>query len=127
VIVIPLEFLAGWLVPTFFGEAFTPAVGIMQVLLVSSLFLGARRVLTDTSRGIGQPSLGTVAEIVSWLSLVPAIALLAPRLGAVGVALAFTASAVISLVVLIGLVASRHAAPPSLGVRLTEDPTVGGL
>lgn len=126
-IVIPLEFLAGWMVPTFFGEAFAPAVGIVQILLVSSLFLGARRVLTDTSRGIGQPGLGTVAEIVSWLSLVPAIALLAPRLGAAGVALAFTASAAISLVVLIGLVASRRAAPPSLRARLSDAPTIDGL
>jgi len=126
-IVIPLEFLAGWIVPTFFGTAFAPAVGIMQILLVSSLFLGARRVLTDTSRGIGQPGLGTAAEIVSWLSLVPAIALLAPRLGAEGVALAFTASAAISFVVLIGLVASKRAASPSLRVRLTEEPTIDGL
>jgi O-antigen/teichoic acid export membrane protein len=126
-IVIPLEFLAGWVVPAFFGEAFAPAVGIMQILLVSSLFLGARRVLADTSRGIGQPGLSTVAEIVSSLSLVPAIALLAPRLGAAGVALAFTASAAISLVVLVGLVASRRVAPPSLRVRLSEEPTIDGL
>lgn len=126
-IVIPLEFLAGWLVPSLFGKAFAPAVGIMQILLVSSVFLGTRRVLTETSRGIGQPALGTLAEIASWLSLVPAIALLAPRLGAAGVALAFTTSAAISLVVLIALVASRPAAPLPLRVRLSEEPMIDGL
>lgn len=126
-IVIPLEVLAGWLVPTFFGEAFAPAVGIMQILLVSSLFLGARRVLTDTSRGIGQPGLGTVAEIASWLSLVPAIAVLAPRFGAAGVALAFTTSAAISFMVLIALVASSRAAPPDRQGRLSGEPTIAGL
>lgn len=126
-IVIPLEFLAGWLVPSFFGEAFAPAVGIMQILLVSSVFLGTRRVLTETSRGIGQPGLGTVAEIASWLSIVPAIALLAPGLGAAGVALAFTTSSAISLLVLIALVAMRRAGPPSLKVPLSEEPTIDGL
>ena len=123
-IVLPLEFLAGWMVPAFFGEAFAPAVGIMQILLVSSLFLGARRVLTETSRGIGHPGLGTVAEIASWLSLVPAVALLAPRFGAAGVALAFMLSAAISLVALIVLVASRPAAAPRSQVGLSEEPAI---
>jgi hypothetical protein len=54
----------------------------MQILLVFSLFLSAGRVPTDASRGIGQHGLGTVAEVVSWLSLVTGIGLLAPRFGA---------------------------------------------
>lgn len=125
-IIIPLELLAAWLVPAFFGQDYAPAVGIMQILLVSSLFLGARRVLTDTSRGIGQPGLGTVAEIVSWLTLVPAIWLLAPGLGATGVALAFTGSAAFSLAVLISLVVSRRVAPLSTSAHLSEEPMVDG-
>jgi O-antigen/teichoic acid export membrane protein len=123
-VIAPLEVIAGWVVPTFFGEAFAAAVPIMQILLVSALFLSARRVLTDTSRGIGQPGLGTVAEIVSWVSLVPGIALLAPPYGALGVALAFTISAAISLMVLVVLVVSRRAVPARLYVQPPEEPTV---
>jgi len=126
-IVIPLEFLAGWLVPTFFGPAFAAAVGITQILLVSSIFLGARRVLTETSRGIGRPGLGTVAEIVSSLALLPGIAILAPRFGAAGVATAFTMSAAISLLALVALVASRPAAVPKPTLGLSEEPTIDVL
>lgn len=100
-IVVPLEIMAGWLVPAFFGEAFTPAATIMRILLVSSVFLGVRRVLTDASRGLGKPGLGTVAELVSWVSLVPLIAVLAPRWGVAGVAWAFTSAAAIGLVCLV--------------------------
>jgi O-antigen/teichoic acid export membrane protein len=96
----------------------------MQILLVSALFLSARRVLTDTSRGIGQPGLGTLAEIVSWLSLVPGIALLAPSYGALGVAIAFTISAAISLAVLVLLVVSRRTVPTRMYVQPPEEPTV---
>jgi FkbM family methyltransferase len=121
-VIVPLEFLAGWLVPVFFGKDFAPAVPIMHILLVSSLFLSARRVLTDTSRGTGQPGLGTAAEIASWVSLVPGIALLAPSFGAPGVAVAFTISAAISLIVLVGLIASRQATKPS--AQLADEPTI---
>jgi O-antigen/teichoic acid export membrane protein len=126
-VIVPLEILAGWMVPAFFGPAFSPAVPIMQILLVSSLFLSARRVLTDASRGTGQPGLGTVAEIVAWISLVPGIALLAPRFGPEGVAVAFTISAAISLAVLLGLVATRHAAPAVAYSPLPEEPTIDAI
>jgi FkbM family methyltransferase len=121
-VILPLEVLAGWVVRVFFGDEFAGAVPIMQILLVSSLFLSARRVLTDTSRGTGQPGLGTVAEIASWVSLVPGIALLAPPFGAAGVALAFTISAAISLAVLLGLVASRQAMTPR--AQPPDEPTI---
>jgi O-antigen/teichoic acid export membrane protein len=126
-VIVPLEILAGWLVPVFFGTAFAPAVPIMQILLVSSLFLSSRRVLTDTSRGTGQPGLGTIAEMVAWLSLVPGIVLLAPHFGAAGVALAFTVSGAISFAVLLGLVASRQAPTANIYVTLAEEPTIDAI
>jgi O-antigen/teichoic acid export membrane protein len=99
----------------------------MRILLVSSLFLSARRVLTDTSRGTGQPGLGTVAEVVAWIALVPGIALLAPPFGASGVAFAFTISAAISLMVLLGLVATRRAVPSGRYLPLPEEPTIDSI
>jgi O-antigen/teichoic acid export membrane protein len=123
-VILPLEYLAGWVVPAFFGDAFASAVGIMQILLVSSLFLSARRVLTDASRGIGQPGLGTIAEVASWLSLLPAIGLLAPRFGGAGVAVAFTISAGISLAVLTVLVALRRQTPGAPPATRVAEPRI---
>jgi O-antigen/teichoic acid export membrane protein len=125
-VIVPLELVAGWLVPTFFGDAFTPAVGIMQILLVSSLFLSTRRVLTDGSRGFGLPTAGTTAEVGSWLALVPCIVVLAPRFGASGVAIAFTISAAISLAVLIALVTAGRRGRPAIP-SLVEEPTIDAL
>jgi O-antigen/teichoic acid export membrane protein len=126
-VIVPLEVLAGWVVPIFFGVAFAPAVPIMQILLVSSLFLSARRVLTDTSRGTGQPGIGTAAEIAAWISLVPGVALLAPLFGATGVALAFTISAAVSLVALLALVVLRQPATTSVYVAAPEEPTIDAI
>jgi O-antigen/teichoic acid export membrane protein len=126
-VIVPLEVLAGSVVPIFFGVAFAQAVPIMQILLVSSLFLSARRVLTDTSRGIGQPGIGTAAEIAAWISLVPGIALLAPLYGAVGVALAFTISAAVSLVALIAMVVLRQPATTSVYAAAPEEPTIDAI
>ena len=125
-VIIPLELAAGWLVPTFFGDAFAPAVGIMQILLLSSLFLSARRVLTDGSRGFGLPAVGTAAEVASWLALVPSIVLLAPRFGASGVALAFTIAAAVSLAVLIALVAVGRRGRPAIP-SLADEPSIDAL
>ncbi len=126
VVIVPLELVAGWLVPTFFGDAFAPAVGIMRILLISSLFLSTRRVLTDGSRGFGLPTAGTTAEVASWLALVPCILLLAPRLGASGVAVAFTISAAISLAVLIALVTAGRRGRPAIP-SLADEPTIDAL
>ncbi len=125
-IVVLLEIMAGWLVPTFFGDAFAPAVEIMQILLISSLFLSVRRVLTDASRGFGLPTVGTTAEVASWLALVPCVVFFAPRYGASGVAAAFTISAGFSLVVLIGLVSVGRRGRPAVP-SLAEEPKIDAL
>jgi O-antigen/teichoic acid export membrane protein/O-antigen ligase len=99
-----LEIGSGPLVRIFFGEQFTGATSIARVLLLATLFMCARRVLTDSVNGLGRPGLGTLAEIVSWMLLVPTIGVLLPLYGAVGVALALTLSWFISLLLLVGLV-----------------------
>lgn len=96
-----LEVSVAWLVPFFFGEEFGGAVAVARILLVSALLLSARRVLADGARGIGWPGLGTVAELSSWLALVPALALLVPAFAIEGVALALVISSATSLGVLV--------------------------
>jgi O-antigen/teichoic acid export membrane protein len=98
-LIAPLEAMAGVLVRFFFGDEFAGAESITRILLLGTFFLGLRRVLADGARGAGYPGLGTVAEIASWVSFLPAIVLLLP-LGGRGVALALSVAWGFSLVVL---------------------------
>lgn len=95
-----LELTAGALVPALFGDAFQDAVPITRILLLSALFLSMRRILSDAARGAGQPEAGTIAEVVSWVALLPALAVLAPLLGVRGVAWALVISSAVSAVIL---------------------------
>jgi O-antigen/teichoic acid export membrane protein len=98
-VVVVLEIAAGWLVPLFFGDAFEEAVVLTRILLLGAFFDGARRVLTDTSSGEGRPGLGSIAELTSWLVLVPALIVLMPIWDEEGVAVATTISSAASFVV----------------------------
>ena len=75
-----LEVVTGKLVGLFFGSEFAEATPIARILLLATLFMAARRVLTDGVDGLGRPGLGTLAEIASWVLLVPTIAILLPSL-----------------------------------------------
>jgi O-antigen/teichoic acid export membrane protein/O-antigen ligase len=99
-----LEAVTGELVGLFFGSEFAEATPIARILLLATLFMAARRVLTDGVNGMGRPGLGTTAEIASWVLLVPTIAILLPRYGVEGVALALAISWFASLLFLIVLV-----------------------
>jgi O-antigen/teichoic acid export membrane protein len=100
-VVVALEAVTESLIEFFFGEEFSKATPIAQILLVGALFLSGRRVLSDGARGAGRPGLGTLAEAASWISLIPALALFVPRYGAEGVALALTLSWGVSFLVLL--------------------------
>lgn len=100
-VIILIAATADFSVPFFFGHEFASAIPVTRVLLIGALFMAARRVLSDGARGSGFPGIGTLAEIASWLCLVPGIVLLAPRWGIVGVGAAFTVASAASLIVLI--------------------------
>jgi O-antigen/teichoic acid export membrane protein len=104
-----LEIVAGELVTVFFGSEFSEATSIARILILGTFFMAARRVLTDGVNGLGHPGLGTVAEVASWLLLVPGVAILLPRYGVDGVALALTLAWAGSLLVLVALVAVGEA------------------
>jgi O-antigen/teichoic acid export membrane protein/O-antigen ligase len=107
-LIAPLEMMAGVLVRFFFGDEFAGAESITRILLLGTLFVGVRRVLADGARGAGYPGLGTVAEVASWMSFLPALALLLP-LGVRGVALALCFAWGFSLLVLVvGVVAAER-------------------
>jgi O-antigen/teichoic acid export membrane protein/O-antigen ligase len=99
-----LVLMANEIITLFFGEEFTEATAIAQILLLASLFMAGRRVLTDGVNGLGHPGYGTIAEVTSWIVLLPGVAILLPRLGAEGVALALAISWGASLLSLLALV-----------------------
>ena len=104
IVVGALELVSAQLVTVFFGSEFTEAIPIARILLLGTLFMAARRVLTDGTNGIGRPGLGTLAEIASWVVLLPAIAILLPPYGVTGVAWALTIAWGFSLVFLLAAV-----------------------
>jgi O-antigen/teichoic acid export membrane protein len=113
-VVVLLEATLGWLLPLFFGSEFAEAVSIARIMLLGVLFLGARRVLTDAARGAGHVWEGTIAEVVAWIALVPALVVLVPAWGVEGVAAAvvFASGCSLSLLVII-LLARRAPVAPS--------------
>ena len=98
---VPLELTAGWLVPFFFGSDFEGAVDVTRILLIGAFFFSIRRVLADGAKGIGFPGLGSIAELGSWISLVPLLAILMPRFGLEGAAAAMRSPSALSLAILV--------------------------
>ena len=119
-VVVALELMAGELISLLFGEDFTEATTIAQILLLASLFMAGRRVLTDGVNGLGYPGYGTIAEVTSWILLLPGLAILLPMFGAEGVALALAVSWGASLLLLVAfaVVAGRPAG--ATRAKLTE-------
>jgi O-antigen/teichoic acid export membrane protein len=113
--------LTGKLVPFFFGSAYNAATPIAQILLIGTLFMAGRRVLSDGVNGLGHPGLGTIAEVASWLFIIPGLAVLLPLYGAKGVALALTIAwaASLALLIVLALFAERT---PMWGDRLRALP-----
>ena len=119
-VVAGLEVMTGRLVTLFFGAEFSAAIPIAHILLLGTFFMAARRVLNDGVNGLGKPGLGTIAEVFSWIVLLPGLAIFLPRYGASGVALALAIAWAASLLLLILLAADATRAPASRAERLAE-------
>jgi O-antigen/teichoic acid export membrane protein len=94
------------LVRFFFGDSFSRSAGISRILLIATALYCARRVLSDSARGAGYPGVGSIAEITSFVSVLPAFAIAIPIWGLDGVAYSLVASSTIALTVLV--VGVRH-------------------
>ncbi len=125
-VVVGLELLMPTLIPLFFGSQFAAAVPVSRVLLVAAVLLSARRILSEVMKGAGNPAAGSIAELVSFAALVPAFVVFTRSLHLVGVGVALTASAAVSLTVLIflDLAAGRRPALAlaDLEATLIEEP-----
>lgn len=117
-VVIALELSVAWLLPFLFGQDFKEAIPLARILLVGGFLVGARRALIEGSRGAGYAGMGSIAEVVSLVTLPVAIGLLAPTLGVDGVALAVPVAAVMALAVLCAGILLRGRAPTRQALHL---------
>jgi O-antigen/teichoic acid export membrane protein/O-antigen ligase len=125
VIVLILELLVSHLVPLFFGQEFEGAVPISRILLIGALLYSARRILSDCIRGAGQPTLGSLAEMISWIVLLPAMAIMTPLWGTAGVAAALTVSSGTAFFSLLLLVLRNQRLEPSTAELTTAGVNAG--
>lgn len=98
---VPLFAAAPYLLELLVGEEFVGAATPMRILLVGAVLIAVRRIMGDVARGLGKPGAGSLGELASWVAAVPLMALLLPSYGLDGVALALTAAAGFSLVVML--------------------------
>lgn len=112
---------AGVLVPLIYGHAFDGAVTIVQILAVGMVAAALRQVLGDCLRGAGRPTIGSVAEVVSWLVAVPALIVLVPAYDADGAAIAVSVSYFAALAVLVAATGRSGVSPGDLLIPRVSD------
>jgi O-antigen/teichoic acid export membrane protein len=112
---------AHWLVPFFFGGEFSDAVTVTYIVLPGTIFLSARRVLSEGLKGRGYPLTGTLGELLSLAWAAVALAVFVPLWGIDGAAVALSSSYVVSLLLLVVL-AAGHGELDSAGRSLRSLP-----
>lgn len=109
-VVLVLEAAITWLIPFFFGEEFAPAIGVARVLVAAALFRSITRILSDGSRGMGRPIVGSTAELVSLIAFFVAAVVLVPLFGLQGASVSVLLSSLVSITAAAALVRRRTAA-----------------
>lgn len=99
VIAVVLIGLMPYLVSLLFGEQFSDAAPVAQVLILGAVALSTRRVLCDGMRAIGVPEIATWAEFVTYLAILVTWYPLTSKFGLVGVAVCLLLSHLVGLIV----------------------------
>jgi O-antigen/teichoic acid export membrane protein len=100
------------IVPFVFGDRFRPAVWPAEVLLLASLFKGAEQVLGGGAGALGNPWLGSKANMTALVVTVGLLYALLPRLGLMGAAIASAAAYLVELLVVLYGLHHAHAISP---------------
>lgn len=91
-----LFFTVPVLLPFFFGEDFSDAVGIARVLLLAAFFLSVHRLLTELARGLGHPGYGSLTEVLNLTVFMVGFLILATPPSTTGIATAVLAGGLAS-------------------------------
>lgn len=79
---------AVYLVPLLFGPSFAGAVPLVFLLVPATIILGMNLMLSTAFRGIGRPDVASKAELAGLIATCGTLALLLPRYGVYGAAIA---------------------------------------
>jgi O-antigen/teichoic acid export membrane protein len=111
-----------FVIPIVFGAAFKPSVWPAEILLLASLFMGAKQVLGGGAVALGNPWLGSKANLIALAVTVVLLSALLPVIGIMGAAIATTAAYSVELAVVIyGLRSTHSISPVSLFKIKIED------
>ncbi|MEN3334578.1 MAG: hypothetical protein V7641_3943 [Blastocatellia bacterium] len=114
-ITLALAALLPVMIPLVFGANFKDAVWPAEVLLLGIFFVGAKDVLGGGAQALGNPWLGSKAQVIALVVTVGLLYLLLPRFGIMGAAIATTAAYWTQLVVV------------AYGLRQTHGMSLSGL
>jgi O-antigen/teichoic acid export membrane protein len=101
-------------IPIIFGAEFKGAIGAGEILLIGSLLIGARDVLSGGANALGDPWLSSKAQLWAMGATVILLCALLPLMGILGAAIASTAACAIQLAVIV------HGLRVSHSIRSTE-------
>lgn len=107
-------------IPIVFGSEFKEAIWAAEILLIGSLLIGARNVLSGGANALGDPWLGSKAQLWAMGATVILLGALLPLLGIVGAAIASTAACAIQLGVVVHGLRVSHAIRPAELFRINH-------
>jgi len=98
-------------IPIIFGAEFKDAIWAAEILLIGSLLIGARDVLSGGANALGDPWLGSRAQLWAMGATVILLCALLPVLGIIGAAIASTAACAVQLGVIVYGLRVSHSIP----------------
>ena len=96
-------------IPLVFGPEFGDAIWVAEVLLVGSLLIGARDVLSGGANALGDPWLSSKAQLCAFVATVVLLCALLPRFGILGAAVSSSAAYAIQLGIIVRGLHVSHA------------------
>lgn len=99
----PLAIVAHDAVHLLYGNKWTPAAPVVQVLVAAALFRGVARVAGPLFVGMNKPELDARAKMIEAAIFIPAVLTLVPSMGANGAAIAGGLSYFVGAVVRVGI------------------------
>ena len=95
-------------IPFVFGNNFRGAIWPAEVLLLGALFIGAKEVLAGGAQALGNPWLGSKAQLGALIITIALLYFLLPRLGIMGAAIATAAAYLAQLVIVVSGLRHSH-------------------
>jgi O-antigen/teichoic acid export membrane protein len=95
-------------IPLLFGEEFRGAILPALILTAGAVFLGAKEILAGAAQSLGDPWLGSRAEIAGMIAAAVLMLALLPPFGLIGAAIATAMAYLVQFAVLVRGLGTRH-------------------